>query len=129
MSNPFTRKENTVSTGFYYDTRLQLICYVYVTEDGEKLIYNRLPKVQQDSMFFIPKNHTKISEISDLDYLELNLNNHDVQISLAYDFNWLHEERLRMETFKDFLEKREHYLILQLLQVYDSEKNIHNTLA
>ena len=51
-----------------------------------------------------------------------------MQISLAYDFNWLHEERLRMETFKDFLEKREHYLILQLLQVYDSEKNIHNTI-
>lgn len=120
--NPFTKKENTVSTGFYYDTRLKLICYIYVTEDGEKLIYNRLPKIKKDGMFYIPKNHTKISDIVDISYMEMIPNTEENQHSLMYDLNWIYEEEARIETFKDFLINNELYLMLQLLQTYDKHR-------
>lgn len=127
MENPFDYNQKNLESGFYYDNRLNLICFYYLNKDEESYsssvsIYNRNMKSTNLPSFIIPRNTEKESVIEDL--IELTLNKLHTKESLLKDFLWIKSNTQVAQYFVNFLIREEKYEILELfyLTVKTKEK-------
>lgn len=125
--NPFEEKKKTLQSGYYFDERLKVLCYIF-KEDHEMYgkitkAYNRL--YNEDNETFIPpflkgsnKYETKIEDCKKLNYIEYSRDAEDI----VKDFRWICEKEDIKQSFINFLKEEENYEFLLLFNKVINKK-------
>lgn len=128
MNNPFEINSNNIKTGFYYDRRLRVLCYIYVEEGTEMFpfstvkTYNRLIKpVTSPHPMMIP---TRIDpkETNAKDVEEITQQTLEECCDLRMDFIWICTNKKVQQQFINFLLNEEKYMILDLFKTFVESK-------
>jgi len=122
-NNPFQVNKNELVTGFYYDKRKLLICFLYNEENPDDIfsdspkIYSRIYNPDEHHPFIInPHELSKKSSLQDLVTLTVKCLSTLEQV--MQDFEWIYSNKLVRNSFVEFLLKEEKYLILDLFKTF-----------
>lgn len=119
--NPFDRKQ-VINTGFYFDKKRKLICFLYVENSSDDIfsmgpkIYSRLYNPDDTSGFFMippPPHKTALSDL-----VELTISNMGTLGEALYDFRWICSNEKVREEFHSFLLNQENYELLGIFTDY-----------
>lgn len=133
IKNPFETEKRTLQSGYYFDERLKVLCYIS-KEDHEMFgkitkAYSRLNRENNES--FIPpffkestnnEYETNIEDCKKLNYIEYSKNAKDI----VKDFKWICKKDSIKHSFINFLKEEENYEFLMLFnKVIDKKiKNV-----
>lgn len=118
--NPFEKEKRTLQSGYYFDERLRVLCYIF-KEDHEMFgkitkAYSRLNKESNEAFvppFFKEKTNryeTRIEDCKKLNYTEYSRNAEDI----VKDFRWICKKDAIKHSFINFLMEEENYEFLML---------------
>lgn len=129
IKNPFEENRISLQTGYYFDERLKVLCYIF-KEDHETFgkitkAYNRLYS-NENNETFIPlflkesnnKYETRIEDCKKLNYIEYSKDAQDI----VKDFRWICKKESIKQSFIDFLKEEENYEFLMLFNKVVSKK-------
>lgn len=118
--NPFEKEKRTLQSGYYFDERLGVLCYIF-KEDHEMFgkitkAYSRLNKESNET--FVPpffreqtnRYETRIEDCKKLNYVEYSKNAEDI----VKDFKWICKKDTIKHSFINFLMEEENYEFLML---------------
>lgn len=120
IKNPFEEKKRTLQSGYYFDERLKVLCYIF-KEDHE--MYGKITKAysrlnNENNETFIPpffresnnKYETRIEDCKKLNYIEYS---RDAE-NIVKDFRWICKKEDIKHSFINFLKEEENYEFLML---------------